>query len=223
MSDKLRRPSSAVRRHSQVYVDVPHYKNLSGSAQSPAGSLKENTPLRPSRTNTETHMPTLKIDGTTPKKRKAPDYPNNSDSSEQNSTRTKKQKVATAPQPDSQAAATPKAVQAATTNPTEASSELYPNGYFYCHQCNRKRDRSREYYVRHMGEDWTDVTPESILCTFKNPRAKTLGERCKARYCGACLKNRYQLDMNELKSRSTSELSKKEKGQHILSDGYWFQ
>lgn len=62
-----------------------------------------------------------------------------------------------------------------------------------------------------------------MLCTFKNPKAKVAGERCRMRYCKACLKNRYEEDMDAIKSRDVAELSKKQKEKHVLTDGYYFQ
>ena len=152
MTDKTKASQPAVRRHSQVYVDVPHFRQPSSSTQSPAGSLKENTPLRPSRTNTETQMSTLKAGGTASKKRKQHDETNGSDSEELLTAKAKKQKVAVAPQPNGKSkVATAKPAKAATSSPTDTISEEYPNGYFYCHQCNRKRDRSGEHRIRHIG------------------------------------------------------------------------
>ena len=64
---------------------------------------------------------------------------------------------------------------------------------------------------------------EGVRCTFKNPRAKSHDGRCGLRYCKACLKNRYHQDMDVIMSRDPSELSKKQREDHILSDGYYFQ
>lgn len=147
MSDNTRGPHPVVRRHSQVYVDVPLPAALkqAGSSSPSEQSLKENTPLRPSRTNSQLVAVTMQHDKSSSKKRKMPDDDMLDDHSEPPSTKSKKPKVATAPQPARKAksAANDKGKQP-TISPAEIPSEEYPNGYFYCHQCNRKRDRSGE-------------------------------------------------------------------------------
>lgn len=222
MSDNKSRQSQ--RRHSQVYVDVPHSSHL--RPPSSEESLKENTPLRPSKTNSQAHMSILGGDGTRSKKRKLVEDDDQDSSDETLATKAKKPKVASAPQPSGKANAAPnKKLKTTATNPTDIPSDEYPHGYFYCHQCNRKRDRSGECCHRHRSVVplLTMLRSEGLHCTYKNPRSKVHNERCRMRYCKACLKNRYQKDMDAIKSRDIAGLPKKDRDRHISTDGYWFQ
>lgn len=78
-------------------------------------------------------------------------------------------------------------------------------------------------------ETWTRyhlrIDPEDgIHCTFQRERAKGGVERCRAKYCGACLKNRYQEDMDAIiKSRSSGELSANERSQHVEAENYYYK
>lgn len=142
MSDNKSR--TIQRRHSQVYIDVPlpaHPRPSTSSEQ----SLKENTPLRPSRTNSQSLMATPGNDGTASKKRRLLEDDTHDASDEPLSTKAKKARVASAPQTsEKREGAQMKKPKATTTSPADTPSEEYPHGYFYCHQCNRKRDRSGE-------------------------------------------------------------------------------
>ena len=152
MSDNKSR--SIPRRHSQVYVDVPlsiHSRPSTSSEQ----SLKENTPLRPSRTNSQSLMATLGNDGNTSKKRRLLDDDSHAAPEESLSTTTKRARLASAPQTsEKRKVASAKKPKAPTTSPADIPSEEYPHGYFYCHQCNRKRDRSGEYRHRLIPMLW---------------------------------------------------------------------
>lgn len=58
----------------------------------------------------------------------------------------KKAKVST----NGKAADKPKATKAktGTQNKPQEASEEFPNGWYYCHQCNKKRDLGRKYSSR---------------------------------------------------------------------------
>ncbi|KAF7980756.1 hypothetical protein HWV62_36793 [Athelia sp. TMB] len=57
-------------------------------------------------------------------------------------------------------------------------TDKFPNGFYYCHQCNKKRDAAA-----------------AIQCT----KLEALQKRCKAKYCPACLLNRYGEDVEDIK------------------------
>ncbi|KAI9442629.1 hypothetical protein H4582DRAFT_2096526 [Lactarius indigo] len=80
----------------------------------------------------------------------------------------------------------------------------FPNGFFYCHQCNKKRDAALGLY-----------------CTFNNKTSNVLA-RCRAKYCRPCLKNRYGQDSDEIKGRGISGTSKEITG-HDRTQGYIFK
>ena len=137
------------RRQSQIYIEVPYspYHRHSVSSEQ---SLKENTPLRPSRTNSQAHMPIVGGDGAQSRKRKLTDDDQQDHSEDAMSSKAKKAKVA----PALQSSGMGKAASSRKSNPkatglADISSDEYPNGYFYCHQCNRKRDRGGKRDRRH--------------------------------------------------------------------------
>ncbi|KAN0106968.1 hypothetical protein V8E52_010636 [Russula decolorans] len=101
------------------------------------------------------------------------------------------------------------------TNKTQGSTKLtrtvestpteeFPNGFFYCHQCNKKRDSSVGLY-----------------CTYKIRSSHSVA-RCKAKYCKPCLKNRYGQDLDEIKERGTDGQST-DAAAHDKTQGYIFK
>ncbi|KZT10703.1 uncharacterized protein LAESUDRAFT_643979 [Laetiporus sulphureus 93-53] len=78
--------------------------------------------------------------------------------------------------------------------------------HYYCHQCNKKRDAS-----------------DIIHCTHMIPKAHVPDVRCKLKYCRACLKNRYNENIDLDKAQRPSALPKKEREKHVLTDGYCYQ
>ncbi|KAH9165462.1 hypothetical protein EDB89DRAFT_2009556 [Lactarius sanguifluus] len=87
---------------------------------------------------------------------------------------------------------------------TSNATPEFPNGFFYCHQCNKKRDAALGLY-----------------CTFNN-RTSNLLARCRAKYCRPCLKNRYGQDSDEIKARGINGTSKEIAG-HDKTQGYIFK
>ncbi|KAH7921406.1 hypothetical protein BV22DRAFT_1122186 [Leucogyrophana mollusca] len=168
------------RRLSQVYVEIPpsplHTARKNGSKQSASlivtSGHKENALLY----SDGSHMSSA---STSPKKRKM-----DCDISQPSA---KKQK--------------PAPLQAAELEKPVNSSEEYPNGFFYCHQCNRKRD-----------------TAACIRCTVVDVKDR----RCAAKYCKACLKNRYGLSLDDIKTQGGAE-SAKNQTKHIAGEGYLFK
>ncbi|KAL4252799.1 hypothetical protein ABKN59_005402 [Abortiporus biennis] len=178
--------------------------SASSSSPSTIDSLKENTPLRPTRTNSDTTMTSLSsLTASKSNKRRVPDEldPSSSDS-EDKGPLAKRAKTTTAKQ-----ARTSGPVKLKETKPhgsQDHATEQFPNGYFYCHQCNKKRDIL-------MG----------IQCTVKDDASKV--GRCKLRYCKACLSNRYGEDLDEVKSHSPSSLSKKQKAEYVSGVEYYYR
>lgn len=148
MSSPTRLRNPIVRRFSQVYVEIPPsplHKSWTDSTSAlhvstVSANRKENAPLQAN--NMFQTQPSTS--GSQSRKRKL---------SESNSTNMvvveipalKKPKVA----PGKKGADKPKATQTKTSaavprgHPSEPSEE-YPNGWFYCHQCNKKRDSAGE-------------------------------------------------------------------------------
>ncbi|KAG9316558.1 hypothetical protein JVU11DRAFT_2609 [Chiua virens] len=76
-------------------------------------------------------------------------------------------------------------------------SDEYPNGFIYCHQCNKKRDSTA-----------------SVRCTALDRK----GRRCNAKYCKACLKNRYGIVLEDILSDGETD-----QDSHVHGEGYHFR
>jgi hypothetical protein len=99
----------------------------------------------------------------------------------------------------------------------------FPNGFFYCHQCNKKRDSSGEPRLVLINARSLIQNPSvvGLYCTYKTKTSHTLA-RCKAKYCRPCLKNRYGQDLDEIKDRGINILSQ-ESASHDKEQGYIFK
>ncbi|KAI0339785.1 hypothetical protein BDW22DRAFT_1399341 [Trametopsis cervina] len=208
------KPSSLATRRPQVYVEIPlspHHSVLSHSSKHvrwTSADVKKNatlTPLTPLRTSSQANMSTLSSSSSS--KRKLSDDDNTSSDDVSKNSNAKKVKLSTsAPQPTSKANVSTQPKEKKDVKETQMTETAeYPNGFFYCHQCCRKRDMS--YAIR---------------CTWKR-KSKGKVERCKLRYCKACLKNRYQEDMDMIKSRGVTGVTGKQREQHVLAEGYYYQ
>ncbi|TFK44250.1 hypothetical protein BDQ12DRAFT_7961 [Crucibulum laeve] len=173
-------------------------------------SLKENTPIAPPMTQ-------LPLIASASLKRKLTDRDRDSVDTAASSTSSKKAKLA--PDTSNGSGHPHGTVSAKTINQPNASSSAvatstpaanacpdYPNGFIYCHQCCKKRD-----------------IIDSIQCTVlesyqttkdKSPRFK----RCVNKYCRNCLSNRYDEDMNVIRSNNPN----KEKQPGHADAGYVF-
>ncbi|THH31331.1 hypothetical protein EUX98_g2844 [Antrodiella citrinella] len=114
----------------------------------------------------------------------------------------KAKKNSTAGKSEASKPAEKKAAQPVKENPDDAL--LYPNGWFYCHQCEKKRGNE----IR-------------LQCTMKD--ANMNDGRCKVKYCKPCLRNRYDQEFEQLKANDGSELSNPEKAKHISGETYYFE
>ena len=91
---------------------------------------------------------------------------------------------------------------AASTGKPSNASEEFPNGHLYCHQCNKKRDASRESHLLPIYLDLDGLLAyhdpsEVISCT-------EVVKKCKTKYCKPCLGNRYGEDIDEIKKTPPS-------------------
>jgi hypothetical protein len=92
----------------------------------------------------------------------------------------------------------------------------FPNGPFYCHQCGRKRDLSRELHVVPSNHLIT-LFVVGIQCTFGDSK-----NRCKVKFCRSCLKNRYGQNMDQIKATGERINADRRNG-HIEGEGYFFK
>ncbi|KAF9227409.1 hypothetical protein BS17DRAFT_800432 [Gyrodon lividus] len=180
---------SSLRRSSQVYVEIPpsplhNSRNPYKHVSSTTASHKENALLR-SCSSTSQMVPST-ISGPSSHKRKLdvdsiagmPDQP-----------LTKKPK-ATQPNLDGMS----------QVNKLANATNEYPNGFVYCHQCNKKRD-----------------VIASVHCTVKDRK----GRRCGAKYCKPCLKNRYGLILEDILAEG--DLEETTQDEHVHGESYHFR
>ncbi|KAF8871260.1 hypothetical protein CPB84DRAFT_1830164 [Gymnopilus junonius] len=76
------------------------------------------------------------------------------------------------------------------TAPAENACPEFPNGFAYCHQCNKKRDLAATIHCTSVGKQRQT----------KDKNVK--GRLCPNKYCKSCLKNRYDEDFEILKSEA---------------------
>lgn len=109
--------------------------------------------------------------------------------------------------------------------PSAPTSIDFPNGFIYCHQCSRKRDKSGAYIqLRVSNPSIAQVAPPAAVhCTVREiltSKDKAIREqRCTVKFCRSCLKNRYGEDLDVIKSRKSPG---KDKG-HVNTENYIFK
>ncbi|KAH9027722.1 hypothetical protein EDB85DRAFT_1974167 [Lactarius pseudohatsudake] len=176
-------PSSRPRNRPEVFVLVPRSPYSEGIGTRTANDFRNPpTPLRVHNMQSAASTPTP---NETESRVSAPE------------TKTKRRKVSVA---DTKTQGTTRATHIVASNATPE----FPNGFFYCHQCNKKRDAALGLY-----------------CTFNNKTSNLLA-RCRAKYCRPCLKNRYGQDSDEIKARGINVTSKEIAG-HDKTQGYIFK
>ena len=113
--------------------------------------LKENAPLHPLRTNSQANMSTLSA--VSQKRKMIEDDKPYDFHDDPVSPKNKKPKLsALTAQPAGKVKSStnpkPKDVKEPKSVPGNQATDDYPNGFFYCHQCTRKRDTSGEWLMR---------------------------------------------------------------------------
>jgi hypothetical protein len=126
--------SSRLSKSQELYVLVPRSPYSLGSSE-PIGACTTDGPLNPPTPLRAYNMPSASPLTIIKRKRSEANF----DELEQRApeTKSKKQKVSTMTSRAKSATRPPRAVA------SNASAE-FPNGFFYCHQCNKKRDSSGE-------------------------------------------------------------------------------
>ncbi|KAI0268872.1 hypothetical protein BC834DRAFT_1031828, partial [Gloeopeniophorella convolvens] len=187
-------PASKSRRTSEVYVLVPSSPYAIGTSK-PTATLKADDALPPPTPLRAHNMPSTSAFSNSIKRKRS--EANLSDAEQRApETKTKRPRL-------SASRAKAQKTKKANEVPSNATPD-FPNGFFYCHQCNKKRDNLVGLY-----------------CTFKTKTGGTLA-RCKAKYCRPCLKNRYGQDLDAIKGRGVS-LQPKEIVGHDKTQGYIFK
>ncbi|KAG0707345.1 hypothetical protein DFH29DRAFT_896967 [Suillus ampliporus] len=174
-------PKATVRRLSQVFVEIPS-----------SALHKPNNNITPTTSNNTTHMSSRKENALRA-------------SVSQNTVMNKSSKRKadeTHEQPSKKSKLETTAVKLnATRRPLANATPDFPNGFVYCHQCNKKRDALL-----------------TVQCTREDAKSN---RRCITKYCGPCLKNRYGLALQDVLSTSTAPAG--EKKRHVSGEGYFFK
>ncbi|KAF8972987.1 hypothetical protein BDZ97DRAFT_1752045 [Flammula alnicola] len=163
----------AVQRLNRAYRALGTPTHVAGSS-----SLKENTPLRPCQLTMNQHG-----SSSASLKRKLSDREPPALVLEGVIISTKKSRLSTG-------AITPlKAKQIESTMPPHNTFDEFSNEFTYCHQCNKKRDVN-------------DTLRCTVVEYYSTMKDKNIKERlCTNKYCKSCLKNRYEEDIDALKSQ----------------------
>jgi hypothetical protein len=205
--------SSRLSNPQDIYVLVPRSPYSLGSSE-PIGTRTIDSARNPPTPLRESNMPSASPLTAVKRKRSKANF----DELEQRApeTKSKKQKVSTVTSRAKGATRPPRIVA------SNATAE-FPNGFFYCHQCNKKRDSSGEprlvlVNARSLIENPSIV---GLYCTYKTKTSHSLA-RCKAKYCRPCLKNRYGQDLDEIKDRGIN-IQTKESLSHDKEQGYIFK
>jgi hypothetical protein len=226
MADKTSGPHSTPRRHSQVFVDVPlpSMRRRNSDESTPGPSLKENTPLRPSRTNSQAQIITLTKDAKLSKKRKANEDDSSAVQSGSGKSKAKKPKLDnTAPQPAQEGSSQ---VKKEKTTKAIAARTKQDNDSFRCHQCQRWWPNGRECSLLHIVPVCVPHShlAEGLRCTLARARPKTSNERCTTQYCFTCIHKYERLEtLDSILSRDVTELPKELRQRHLVDSKHWFE
>ena len=161
-------------------------------------------------------------------KRKAMDdvddtHKNLKDTSELKQPRPKKTKTENAPDAVAKKPAKAKDVVAQTAASADCAGASGPKPPpRNCHQCARSYDNPESMCSVSFSR-WsmtlTTARLDLVQCTYKRPK----GQRCVHKYCKACLRNRYERDINEIRSCSPDDAPNAEREKHADGVEYHFQ
>lgn len=94
------------------------------------------------------------------------------------------------------------------------AADEFPNGFVYCHQCNKKRDATGPSHPLPSAAHTLTSPLVSVRCTAKDRK----GRRCNAKYCKPCLKNRYGLLLEDVLADGETD-----QDNHVHGLGYHFR
>ena len=215
-------PASALRRKSQVFVEIPPSPLHSArtTIASRAGLQADmHTPFKSVATNVDNH-PSPPISSAS-LKRKSPDashdMPRSNDDPQP--PKTKKTKTENPSKKDAPVKKSPKITNASDAPATPKSKPS--DGTIRCHQCARLVDPSGKHRSHACAGSGRRLNLYAVIvqCTFIRPK----GGRCPYKYCKACLKNRYQQDIAVIRTQSREGCSDEVKAKHIAGTEFIFQ
>ena len=191
MSTSRAHPS--IQRINNAYVQVPASPLSLASyhpLRTPSTKLKENTPFRPFTTNSSTS-----------RKRKLSDCISIHDGS---IPVLKKSKLNAADETPSKV----KVSRGLQIVPTANACPDFPNGYVYCHQCSKKRDILCKFASYTSITFVFNILIATVQCNTvsqrETKRKGTVERLCTNKYCKACLKRRYNEELEGCASGAVS-------------------
>ncbi|KAI0630129.1 hypothetical protein C8Q77DRAFT_243894 [Trametes polyzona] len=190
----MERPSSALRRKSHVFVEIPPSPLTSAKSSSAnPRAQQENTPLKSVAMNVDP----VDTSPTRPNKlkRKSMDAPQTEQTADARPPKSKKPKTEARARPEDSMAAGEKKEKGQRRKSDSIADTVY------CHQCARRYDPSAV-----------------VQCTYLRS-----GKQCVLKYCKACMRNRYQQDADDVRSRSPTESAVETRAKHAAGVQYLFQ
>ncbi|KAI0744216.1 hypothetical protein C8Q80DRAFT_885422 [Daedaleopsis nitida] len=192
-------PASARRRKSQVFVQVPPSPYSTNSGKDDRADHPGNTPLKAVAMNVDNPpSPASRLKRKTMEE--SPAIKTKEDAQPPRPKKTKTDKSEKPDHPSKQDTASKKRTDSART--TEGDASHADQDLVRCHQCARKFDNSA-----------------ALHCTLKRPN----GQRCTFKYCRACLRNRYDLDLDVVKGKAPEAYADADsKDKHVGGVEYLF-
>ncbi|KAI8993888.1 hypothetical protein BD414DRAFT_576506 [Trametes punicea] len=194
----MERPMSALRRKSQVYVEIPPSLIISSkSSRADRVVQQENTPLRAVAINVDRdkHPPSST---SKPLKRKSLDTSQGDCEVKHNPSQPKFKKAKT--EDPTKSVVSGEVAKTAKASAVQQSAKPQQDTV-RCHQCTRQVDPSAAAH-----------------CTYLRPS----GQQCVLKYCRACMRNRYEQDIHTIKTEGT-DVPSEERSKHASAVDYLFR
>ncbi|KAI0369689.1 hypothetical protein BV20DRAFT_1020417 [Pilatotrama ljubarskyi] len=191
------RPASALRRKSQVYVEIPPSPLTSKFGVVNPRVQQEHTPLRAVAMNIDHEEPSSTSPTSNKLKRKSMDASNGTKDAVQ-PPKSKRPKTDAGSEGESRTTG-----QAGKSAKADKAAEAQES-HVRCHQCTRQYDPSGGTVIQ---------------CTYMRPS----GQRCVLKYCKACLRNRYQEDIDTIRASEAAGTSAETRTTHGNEVTYIFK
>ncbi|KAH9892790.1 hypothetical protein C8Q73DRAFT_73105 [Cubamyces lactineus] len=193
------RPTSALRRKSQVFVEIPPSPFLSSKSSNAHPRIQPETPLKAVTMNVD-HVQTsspssIANDALNKLKRKSMGSAQDHQDAESGlQTKTKKQKT------DSHGEEGAQGKKSKAKRPDQSADAQQET--VRCHQCTRQ--------VAHDA---------AVHCSSLRPS----GQQCVLKYCKACMRNRYQAEIDDIKAQGSTGITDDARKTHAADVPYTFR
>lgn len=204
-------PASALRRKSQVFVEIPPSPLV--SSRSGGGNHRvphENTPLKAVAMNVDHPEPSSSSPTSNKLKRKSMGAPQTDHEGEGDARPPHSKKLKTDARSKTNGAADP-AGKSGKGGKTEKKSDGQENTV-RCHQCTRQSEPAGKHTALRFltVRSSLELVAAVIECTYLRPT----GQRCVLKYCKACMHNRYEKDIGTLKASGAANATTEGRSGH---------